>query len=156
MGNGCCCEETGATEPMAEITAVSPYNDVPKVSLEPQLEDASSRALQMEVVEDVKKTIVENGDKLMKPVLEVVYVTPDGQEKRVCFEQKPLGMEFRTGGYPITIQRVKGIAQEAGVECGWIIKSVGGQDVNTPDGSFESTMVIWKKCLEKLPRVSTP
>eukprot|EP00971_Amphidinium_carterae_P245775 4881069-Amphidinium_carterae.1 len=46
---------------------------------------------------DVKKTIVENGDKLMKPVLEVVYVTPDGQEKRVCFEQKPLGMEFRTG-----------------------------------------------------------
>mmetsp|Transcript_52489 Transcript_52489/g.97177 ORF Transcript_52489/g.97177 Transcript_52489/m.97177 type:complete len:160 (-) Transcript_52489:107-586(-) len=159
MGNACCCEETGIKEPMAEITAVSPMDNgfqPALVSPVPRVDDNGSKSFQLELVEDVKQQIAEDRDQLTKPLLEVIFATPEGTEKRVFFEQKPLGMDFRTGGFPITIQRVKGPALEAGVESGWVMKSINGEDVNTPDGSFDGTMTILKKCLEKLPRVVPP
>mmetsp|Transcript_82232 Transcript_82232/g.156265 ORF Transcript_82232/g.156265 Transcript_82232/m.156265 type:complete len:151 (-) Transcript_82232:84-536(-) len=73
------------------------------------------------------------------------------EEKTITFTAKPIGMQFDKK-LPIVIASFTpdSKAKELGVEVGWQMKSVGGEDV-TGCKSYEDALAIIKKKLETLP-----
>mmetsp|Transcript_45850 Transcript_45850/g.106575 ORF Transcript_45850/g.106575 Transcript_45850/m.106575 type:complete len:156 (-) Transcript_45850:86-553(-) len=152
MGN--VCAERVSSDTGAEIAATDERSE--HVTSQPPSYDTDAmpakeakQAKEPEVGESV--TPKAKGDGGGRRGLEVVFTKPDGQDISVVFKHKPLGMDFRTGGYPIMIQNVKGIALNAGVKCGWTIKNINGAEASLPSGSFDQTLSMLRKGLDALP-----
>mmetsp|Transcript_12034 Transcript_12034/g.22088 ORF Transcript_12034/g.22088 Transcript_12034/m.22088 type:complete len:149 (+) Transcript_12034:111-557(+) len=146
MGN--VCAEKGAHDPGMEITNAAEGRSEHVTSKPPSYDtDTLPAKAEAAVTERLKSE-----DEEPAKALEVVFTKPDGQDISIFFRHKPLGMDFRTGGYPITIQNVKGVALDAGVKCGWMIKTVNGAEAAAPSGSFDDTLSMLRKNLEPLPR----
>jgi len=61
-------------------------------------------------------------------VLEIIFQLPDGIEQQLAFTRRPLGLDFDRES-PIVIKKVqpRSIAEELGVQPGWLIKYVNGE-----------------------------
>merc|ERR1719476_307559 len=83
--------------------------------------------------------------------VEVVFGL-SGSDKRVHICRRPLGAEFskRISG-PIKISKIhrSSYAQELGLQEGWVLKAIGGQDVSKM--TFEATQSTLQNALLFLP-----
>jgi hypothetical protein len=66
------------------------------------------------------------------PYLEIVFDV-DSKDKPFKLYQRPLGAEFSknvSGSAMVRKVQARSYASELGLEAGWIVKSVGGEDVS--------------------------
>lgn len=85
------------------------------------------------------------------PFLEIVFDVK-GKEQRVCIFKRPLGAEFSKRSFgPTKVSKVcaQSYAGELGLEVGWPVKSVGGEDVSKK--TFQQTQDAIKNGLMLLP-----
>jgi len=85
------------------------------------------------------------------PSLQVVFDV-NGWERQVQILRRPLGAEFaKHGSGPCKIEKIRpqSHAAEIGMEVGWSVKSIGGQDVARK--SFEEMQGVLKNGMTALP-----
>jgi len=85
------------------------------------------------------------------PTLELVFDV-NGRERRVQLLRRPLGAEFaKLGSGPCKIEKIRpqSHAAEIGMEIGWIVKSIGGEDVTRK--TFEEMQGVLKNGMMGLP-----
>lgn len=73
------------------------------------------------------------GAKAQTPAeLEVEFQKPDGSRTRLTFKERPLGMKYEPGSSPLAISDVikRRHAQAMGVQVGWKVLTIDGQDVS--------------------------
>jgi len=90
------------------------------------------------------------------PTLKMVFLTSKGEMKEVQIVKRPLGAEFSKRPFnPTKVSKVVsgGQAWALGLEVGWAVKQVNGQDVAKK--TFDETQKAIKKGMEVLP-VQTP
>jgi len=89
--------------------------------------------------------------------LEIIF-DARGEEKKVQIFKRPLGAEFSkksllpmagTGCVRVTNVKQNSYAAELGIELGWVVASVGGQDVSHK--TFSETQATIKSGLMALP-----
>jgi hypothetical protein len=83
--------------------------------------------------------------------LELVFAVA-GSEKRIHLHRRPLGAEFAKrskGPTKIETIRPQSYAAELGMEVGWIIKRIGGEDVTKK--SFDQTQSALRNAIAVLP-----
>jgi hypothetical protein len=83
---------------------------------------------------------------------EVIFDSEDGRDHCVQIFKRPLGAEFskrRDGPTKVTKVHSRSYAWRLGIEIGWSIKSVDGEDVQ--GNSFEQTQEALKSRLAMLP-----
>mmetsp|Transcript_52404 Transcript_52404/g.94068 ORF Transcript_52404/g.94068 Transcript_52404/m.94068 type:complete len:287 (-) Transcript_52404:4-864(-) len=85
--------------------------------------------------------------------LEIVFESANSVERAVTFSKKPLGFEFNRVA-PIQVSRIKdnASAQRHGIEVGWVIKRVAGEDMTGK--SFGEQYALLKRCVTQLPDVT--
>lgn len=89
---------------------------------------------------------------ITSPCLEVVFDSK-GDEKKVQIFQKPLGAEFSKkakGQTKVSKIHPQSYAEKLGIEVGWILKSIGGEDVSQK--TFQEAQAALKGGMSVLPR----
>jgi len=90
------------------------------------------------------------------PSVEIVFEVK-GREKRFQFMSKPLGAEFskrRTGPTKVSKVHAGSYASKLGVEVGWDVKSVDGEDVR--EKTFQQTQAAIIHAVMLLPATNPP
>jgi hypothetical protein len=85
------------------------------------------------------------------PFLELVFDVHD-KERSIQILQRPLGAEFskrRSGHTKISNVHADSYALDLGLEVGWVLKSIGGEDVSSK--AFEEQQEAFRHGLEALP-----
>merc|ERR1719498_23470 len=98
---------------------------------------------------DVQRTASLDADSA--PFVEMVFDV-DGEEKTVQIFRRPLGAEFSKRSLrPTKVSKVdhQSYAWHLGMEVGWVVKSVDGEDATTK--SFRQTQETIKNALLSLP-----
>merc|ERR1719491_2436884 len=91
---------------------------------------------------------------VMQPVqssgLELVFDV-GGWEKRVQLNRRPLGAEFKRSNGPTRIDKIRpqSYAAELGMEVGWSLKCIDGEDVTKK--SFAQTQAALQNAMMALP-----
>lgn len=93
---------------------------------------------------------------LSNPSLELIFEVAD-HDKKVQIPSKPLGVEFsksKTKKGPVKVSSVcpDGCARTLGIEIGWVIKSIDGEDVK--DKKFKEIQELMRSRLAGLPEVT--
>lgn len=86
--------------------------------------------------------------------MEIIFLLPDGSEKACQFRQQNLGFDFPPE-VPIRVDSVfpKSHADEVGVEPGWVIKRINGEDMLAEEfQDYDTKLNHLKKSLSVLPR----
>jgi len=82
--------------------------------------------------------------------LVIVFGLPDGGTKEVTFERRPLGLDFnKTAPVVINRSRPDSIAEKLGVQAGWTVKFVNGEDMQ--DQVFSHIVDVMKRISSELP-----
>jgi len=90
------------------------------------------------------------------PMLKMVFLTSKGEMKEVQIMKRPLGAEFSKRPFnPTKVSKVVtgGQAWALGLEVGWAVKQVNGQDMTKK--TFDETQKAIKKGMEVLPVTSS-
>lgn len=85
------------------------------------------------------------------PFLEVIF-DAHGEDKRVKILKRPLGAEFsKKSNRPVQVSKVRrqSYASRLGIEVGWVLKCIGGEDVSLK--TFQETQEVLKSGLLALP-----
>jgi len=89
------------------------------------------------------------------PFLEIVFDV-NGKDKRIKIFHRPLGAEFsKPPSEPVKVCKVqsRSYASELGMEAGWVVKTVAGEDVGTK--TFQQIQDSIKTGLIQLPEAKT-
>jgi len=72
-----------------------------------------------------------------QPVMQIEFVLPGQETRMVTFSKTPLGLDFDKK-VPVTMKRVHsgGHGAELGVQAGWLIGAINGQDVKSKDVQY--------------------
>lgn len=102
---------------------------------------------------DAKKVVAEQVEKATTslPGVSVVFEVPgSGEKKTVQLTRKPVGIDFHYTA-PIKVDSVfpKSHAEELGIEKGWIVRSIHGEDMGGKD--FKTKFDHFAKALSTLP-----
>lgn len=133
---GRCCIEAGEALAVAELeNCLLAEEDFPEL---PVLEFISKPCLSerhRDLVpatprcpESAAKNCVQAQKTVDPTVLEIIFQLPDGIEQQLAFTRRPLGLDFDREA-PIVIKKVqpRSIADELGIQPGWLIKYVNGE-----------------------------
>ena len=123
-----------------------------------QMEEVASVSLAMES-EDVDRSLrtseasinMSLPESTSASFLELVFEAK-GQEKKVQLFRRPLGAEFKklsSGPTKVSKVHAKSYACELGLQVGWAVKSVGGEDVSKK--TFQQVQDAIKSGLMTLP-----
>jgi len=121
-------------------------------------QDGEQSALLDGISRAARDSVEEVGDSLatFQPGgMPIEFQTKDGRRQVVRFFQRPLGMKFYKswwkGGLKVAGFTKPSHAEDQGVEAGWTIVSINGEDVGSKD--YKEATEMLKKRVEHLPQV---
>jgi len=142
-------EQEKSSEPSLEVGAKSDrpacLDSEGTVMIEPVLEVCSN---------PVVETVVELSPQTNAPALELVF-DASGQTRHLVLQRRPLGAEFGKSLLgPVKVRKVhpNSYAAKLGLQSGWVIKSIGSEDVSKK--SLAHTQTVLKNGLMALPERS--
>merc|ERR1711865_257886 len=100
---------------------------------------------------ETEKTPVSPTRPFLPASLEVVF-DAKGDEKKIQILQRPLGAEFsKKAKGPTKVSKIhpESYASKLGISVGWVLKSIGGEDVSQK--TFQETQTTLKNGLMHLP-----
>mmetsp|Transcript_109599 Transcript_109599/g.172830 ORF Transcript_109599/g.172830 Transcript_109599/m.172830 type:complete len:149 (-) Transcript_109599:72-518(-) len=130
MGACCNAESPGSSE-VQVIQDIPGDNGVQPSLMISKVEDAKlgqtkaqAQAAKMESFTDKDSTN-----------LKITFRTKTGENKTITLEKSPFGMTYATNKFPVVITKFTtgSIAQSLGVQIGWEIMAINGNDVSAED-----------------------
>merc|ERR1739847_203099 len=73
----------------------------------------------------------------------------NGKQHHVVFTEKPLGIILRPQ-LPVTVDHCVGFAKELGVEAGWLVKSINGQDISKSCTTLDQVLEVMGTAVSSL------
>jgi hypothetical protein len=159
MGGACCNGNDGKSAENADTVQVDPViEQQPAIPVVENVKEQEQAAPPQDVVlpqkvqpvEEKAPVVVEEKPSPPLPV-RLVFSTADG-EKSVDLKGRPIGLWF-TKSVPMKVTRVgkEFAGGAAGIEEGWTMLSVNGEDISKPSMSYADALAILDKNVKKLP-----
>jgi hypothetical protein len=144
MGAGCCYNNDGNNTDCGRSEAV--LEQQPAIPVEEVVKTEQAAPRETVVPEQEKPSPPLSAAELVRFVL----VTADG-EKSVDVKRRPLGLWF-TKSVPMKVARVakEFAGAAAGIEEGWTMISVNGEEISKPPMDYEAALGILNKHVKKL------